>query len=52
MRVAKYLKLKDETIFLTVEIMDSFLSSKVIPLRYAETLALTAIFVASKYEEV
>lgn len=41
-----------ETLFLTVNIVDRFLSSKVIPLDTFQLVGVTAMFIASKYEEV
>ncbi|KAI9816419.1 MAG: G2/mitotic-specific cyclin [Thelocarpon impressellum] len=41
-----------ETLFLTVNIIDRFLSSKVVPLERLQLVGVTAMFIASKYEEV
>lgn len=41
-----------ETLFLAVNIVDRFLSSKVVPLDKFQLVGVTAMFIASKYEEV
>ncbi|KAG9238617.1 putative G2/mitotic-specific cyclin-B [Amylocarpus encephaloides] len=41
-----------ETLFLTVNIIDRFLSSKVVQLDRLQLVGVTAMFIASKYEEV
>ncbi|KAI9851451.1 MAG: G2/mitotic-specific cyclin [Thelocarpon superellum] len=41
-----------ETLFLAVNIIDRFLSSKVVPLERLQLVGVTAMFIASKYEEV
>ena len=45
-------QLLPETLFLAVNIVDRFLSSKVIPLDKFQLVGVTAMFIASKYEEV
>ena len=45
-------RLLPETLFLTVNIVDRFLSSKVVPLDKLQLVGITAMFIASKYEEV
>lgn len=41
-----------ETIFLTVNIIDRFLSARVVELDRLQLVGITAMFIASKYEEV
>ena len=41
-----------ETFYLTVNIIDRFLSSKVVQLERLQLVGVTAMFIASKYEEV
>ncbi|POR31621.1 G2/mitotic-specific cyclin-B [Tolypocladium paradoxum] len=41
-----------ETLFLTVNIIDRFLSEKVVELDKLQLVGITAMFIASKYEEV
>ncbi|KAI9891821.1 MAG: G2/mitotic-specific cyclin [Vezdaea aestivalis] len=41
-----------ETLFLTVNIIDRFLSAKVVQLERLQLVGVTAMFIASKYEEV
>lgn len=41
-----------ETLFLAVNIIDRFLSEKVVPLIRLQLVGITAMFIASKYEEV
>jgi G2/mitotic-specific cyclin 2 len=45
-------RLLPETLFLAVNIVDRFLSHKVIPLDRFQLVGVTAMFIASKYEEV
>ena len=45
-------RLLPETLFLTVNIIDRFLSQKVVPLDKLQLVGITAMFIASKYEEV
>lgn len=45
-------RLLPETLFLAVNIVDRFLSSKVVPLDKLQLVGITAMFIASKYEEV
>ncbi|KIX04975.1 uncharacterized protein Z518_05847 [Rhinocladiella mackenziei CBS 650.93] len=45
-------KLLPETLFLAVNIVDRFLSRKVVPLNKLQLVGITAMFIASKYEEV
>jgi G2/mitotic-specific cyclin 2 len=45
-------RLLPETLFLAVNIVDRFLSSKVVPLDKFQLVGVTAMFIASKYEEV
>ncbi|KEY67492.1 hypothetical protein S7711_02412 [Stachybotrys chartarum IBT 7711] len=41
-----------ETLYLAVNIIDRFLSEKVVPLARLQLVGITAMFIASKYEEV
>ena len=45
-------RLLPETLFLAINIVDRFLSSKVVPLDKLQLVGITAMFIASKYEEV
>jgi hypothetical protein len=45
-------RLLPETLFLAVNIIDRFLSSKVVQLDRLQLVGVTAMFIASKYEEV
>ena len=45
-------RLLPETLFLAVNIVDRFLSIKVVPLDKLQLVGITAMFIASKYEEV
>ncbi|OCK77865.1 A/B/D/E cyclin [Lepidopterella palustris CBS 459.81] len=45
-------RLLPETLFLTVNIIDRFLSSKIVQLDRLQLVGVTAMFIASKYEEV
>lgn len=45
-------RLLPETLFLAVNIIDRFLSAKVVPLDKLQLVGTTAMFIASKYEEV
>eukprot|EP01025_Chloroclados_australasicus_P064885 TRINITY_DN874_c0_g1_i1.p1 TRINITY_DN874_c0_g1~~TRINITY_DN874_c0_g1_i1.p1 ORF type:complete len:444 (-),score=50.69 TRINITY_DN874_c0_g1_i1:823-2058(-) len=45
-------KLKPETIFLTVNLIDRYLSKRTVPKNYLQLLGCTALLVASKYEEI
>jgi G2/mitotic-specific cyclin 1/2 len=45
-------RLLPETLFLAVNIVDRFLSSKIVPLDKLQLVGVTAMFIASKYEEV
>lgn len=45
-------RLLPETLFLAINIVDRFLSSKVVPLDKFQLVGVTAMFIASKYEEV
>lgn len=48
---SKY-RLLPETLFLAVNIIDRFLSAKHVPLEKLQLCGITAMFIASKYEEV
>jgi len=45
-------RLLPETLFLAVNIVDRFLSQKVVPLDRLQLVGITGMFIASKYEEV
>jgi G2/mitotic-specific cyclin 2 len=45
-------RLLPETLFLAINIVDRFLSAKVVPLDKLQLVGITAMFIASKYEEV
>jgi G2/mitotic-specific cyclin 1/2 len=45
-------RLLPETLFLTVNIIDRFLSTKIVQLDRLQLVGVTAMFIASKYEEV
>ncbi len=45
-------RLLPETLFLTVNIIDRFLSLRVCTLNKLQLVGITALFIASKYEEV
>lgn len=45
-------RLLPETLFLTVNIIDRFLSNRVVPLEKFQLVGVTAMFIAAKYEEV
>ncbi|EPR77879.1 Cyclin, partial [Spraguea lophii 42_110] len=46
------LNLTPETLYLTVNIIDRFLSKKIVSVSKLQPLGITALFIASKYEEV
>ena len=45
-------KLVDETLFLTINIIDRYLSKQSINKKYFQLLGITAMFIASKYEDI
>lgn len=45
-------KLKEETLFLAVNIIDRYLSQQTITKEKFQLLATTALFIATKYEEI
>ncbi|KAB5513432.1 cyclin-like protein [Coniochaeta sp. 2T2.1] len=51
-KVHVQLRLLPETLFLTINYIDRFLSVEVVPLGRLQLLAAAAIFIAGKYEEV
>lgn len=51
-QVHQRLELRPETMFLTVNIIDRFLTVQVVTLRKIQLVGITALFIASKYEEV
>lgn len=44
--------LSPETLYLTINIIDRFLSLKTIPRRELQLLGVSALLIASKYEEI
>ncbi|XP_052437608.1 G2/mitotic-specific cyclin-B1 isoform X1 [Carassius gibelio] len=52
MQVQREFKLRQETLFMTVSIMDSFLQSNPVPKKYLQLVCVTAMLLASKYEEI
>nr|XP_055029787.1 G2/mitotic-specific cyclin-B1-like isoform X2 [Misgurnus anguillicaudatus] len=52
MRVQREFKLREETFFMTVNIVDGFLQNNPVPKRYFQLLCVTAMLIASKYEEI
>lgn len=45
-------RLLPETLFLTINIIDRFLSSRVVSLVKLQLVGITALFIAAKYEEI
>ena len=45
-------KLLPETLFITLNIIDRYLSKQIIERKYFQLLGITAMFIASKYEEI
>lgn len=45
-------ELMDETLFLTVNIIDRFLEKRVVPRKKLQLVGVTAMLLACKYEEV
>lgn len=45
-------RLLDETLFLTINIIDRYLSKKSINKKYFQLLGITAMFISSKYEDI
>ncbi|XP_059361891.1 G2/mitotic-specific cyclin-B1-like isoform X2 [Carassius carassius] len=52
MQVQREFKLRQETLFMTVSIIDSFLQNNPVPKRYLQLVCVTAMLLASKYEEI
>jgi len=50
--VAQKFKLLTETLFLTVYIMDKYLSLKAVPRKKLQLIGTTAMLIAAKYEEI
>ncbi len=50
--VHQYMELVAETLYLTVNILDRFLSIEVIPANKLQLVGVSALFIASKYEEI
>uniref|UniRef100_A0A671K3C9 G2/mitotic-specific cyclin-B1-like n=1 Tax=Sinocyclocheilus anshuiensis TaxID=1608454 RepID=A0A671K3C9_9TELE len=52
MQVQREFKLRQETLLMTVSIIDSFLQSNPVPKKYLQLVCVTAMLLASKYEEI
>jgi hypothetical protein len=52
MKLCYAFKLRDETLFLTILVMDSYLSKCRVTMLEMELIAITSLFIATKYEEV
>ncbi|XP_058607463.1 G2/mitotic-specific cyclin-B1-like isoform X2 [Onychostoma macrolepis] len=52
MQVQREFKLQQETLFMTVSIIDSFLQNNPVPKKYLQLVCVTAMLLASKYEEM
>ena len=50
--VHEHFQLLPETLYLTINIMDRFLSKKIVTLNRFQLVGATALFIAAKYEEV
>jgi len=50
--VHQYMELVTETLYLTVNLLDRYLSLEVIPATKLQLVGVTALFIASKYEEI
>ena len=50
--VNKKLKFKEETFYITVNIIDSYLSQKFVPRKKFQLLGVTALFIATKLNEI
>ncbi|KAK2894939.1 hypothetical protein Q8A67_012168 [Cirrhinus molitorella] len=51
MQVQREFKLRQETLFMTVSIADCFLQNNPVPKKYLQLVCVTAMLIASKYEE-
>ena len=45
-------RLRDETLFITVNMIDRFLTKRVISRRHLQLVGVACMFIASKYEEI
>ncbi|XP_056622308.1 G2/mitotic-specific cyclin-B1-like isoform X2 [Triplophysa dalaica] len=52
MQVQGEFKLRQETMFMTVNLIDSFLQNTAVPKKYFQLVCVTAMLIASKYEEI
>ncbi|KAA0714796.1 G2/mitotic-specific cyclin-B1 [Triplophysa tibetana] len=52
MQVQGEFKLRQETMFMTVNLIDSFLQKTAVPKKYFQLVCVTAMLIASKYEEI
>ncbi|XP_043089503.1 G2/mitotic-specific cyclin-B1-like [Puntigrus tetrazona] len=52
MQVQREFRLSQETLFMTVGIIDRFLQNNPVPRKYLQLLCVTAMLLASKYEEL
>lgn len=52
MQVQREFKLRQETMFMTVNLIDSFLQNMPVPKKYFQLVCVTAMLIASKYEEI
>ncbi|XP_073706228.1 G2/mitotic-specific cyclin-B1-like [Garra rufa] len=52
MQVQREFKLRQETLFMTVSIADCFLQNNPVPKKYLQLVCVTAMLIASKYEEI
>ncbi|XP_052007886.1 G2/mitotic-specific cyclin-B1-like [Xyrauchen texanus] len=52
MQVQREFKLRQETLFMTVNIIDSFLQNNPLPKKHLQLVCVTAMLIASKYEEI
>uniref|UniRef100_A0A672LTA8 G2/mitotic-specific cyclin-B1-like n=1 Tax=Sinocyclocheilus grahami TaxID=75366 RepID=A0A672LTA8_SINGR len=52
MQVQREFKLRQETLLMTVSIIDSFLQNNPVPKKYLQLVCVTAMLLASKYEEI
>lgn len=51
-KIHQNLKLENETLYMTIDLIDKFLIKKELPIEKFQLLGLTCLYIASKYEEV
>ncbi|UCS23822.1 uncharacterized protein HLK63_M10923 [Nakaseomyces glabratus] len=51
-KIHQNLKLENETLYMTIDLIDKFLIKKKLPIEKFQLLGLTCLYIASKYEEV